>query len=381
MTITASWYHCSVKPVSRSAGRSAVAAAAYRTGEKLHDDRTQLTHDYTRRQGVEASFIIAPEHAPDWASDVQKLWNAAEAAEKRSNSQTAREIVLALPSGVGAEGREQIARDFAAHLVERYGVAATVALHEPSKGGDDRNHHAHILLTTRRMEADGLGNKTRELDDLKTGRLEVRHIRETAADLINAALENAGSDERVDHRSNQDRGLEQVPTERLSLEEIAQEKKGKHSKTGDRNRKIKEINETITALVEEREELDRQILEIGEQEAPTATGPNPEPTEASGNYWQDRLNAERQGDNEGGTPPAVPPTIEAQETITAQSAFDDPATLAHAEQIREQGEIKHKGLAVSWVEHVGEIMEKLRDGLLEKWREFIQDREPPTHER
>ena len=348
MTVTASWYHCSVKPVSRSAGRSAIAAAAYRTGEKLHDARTQLTHDYTRRQGVEASFIIAPEHAPAWANDVQKLWNEAEAAEKRSNSQTAREIVLALPSGVGAEEREQIARDFTVHLVERYGVAAMVAIHEPSKNGDDRNHHAHILLTTRRMEADGLGKKTRELDDIKTGRLEVRHIREVAADLINAALEKTGSDERVDHRSHKDRGLEQIPTERLSLEEIAREKKGDKSKTGDRNREIKETNETINALTQEREELDKQILEIEEQTA--------QPTESNSD-----------------------PSTEQNQNV--QSAFDDPATLAHAEQIREQGEITHKGLAVSWVEHVGEIMTKLRDGLTQKWREFIQDHEPPTYER
>jgi hypothetical protein len=213
----ADFYHCSVKPISRSAGRSAVAAAAYRIGESLHDERTDITHDYTRRKGVEESFIIAPANAPDWTNDPERLWNAAEAAENRCNSRTAREAELALPHEVGMKGREQITRDFAEHLADRYGVAVMVALHEPSKHGDDRNYHAHILFTTRRMNGDGLGEKTRELDDKKTGVAEILHIREYAADLINDALEKTGSGERVDHRSFKDRGIDQEPTEHLGL--------------------------------------------------------------------------------------------------------------------------------------------------------------------
>lgn len=261
----ANWYHCSVKPVSRSAGRSVVAAAAYRIGERLHDERTQTTHDYTRRSGVEASFIIAPANAPEWASDPERLWNAAEAAENRCNSRTAREVELALPSGVSAENCEQITRDFAEHLVERYGVAVMVALHEPSRYGDDRNHHAHILITTRRMDEEGLGKKTRELDDQTTGKAEVLHIREYAADLINEALANAGSDEQIDHRSFKDRGIDQIPTKHLSLEALAMEKRGERSGQGDRNREAKQTNQTISALTQEREELDRQIAEASQE--------------------------------------------------------------------------------------------------------------------
>jgi hypothetical protein len=384
MTTTAGWYHCSVKPIGRGAGRSVVAAAAYRTGEKLHDDRTQLTHDYTRRQGVEASFIIAPDHAPDWASDIEKLWNAAESAETRINSRTAREVELALPSSVSPEARQQIAFDLATDLSERYGVAVMVALHDPSGHGDNRNHHAHILFTTRRIGTDGFGDKTRELDDLKTGKLEILHIRETAADLINAALENAGSDERIDHRSHKDRGLEQVPSERLSLQQIAKERKGRHSKAGDRNREIKATNDTIAALVEERDGLDRQILESNQETEP---GQNPEPTgepiQESGNYWQDKLNVERQGDNEGGTPPAVPPSFEPQETPNANSIFNDSITEKFVRQIKEHGEIQHHGLGMSWADYVAHWVHELGEGIVNtvktsldnNWREYIKERE------
>jgi len=170
-----------------------------------------------------------------------------------------------------------------------------------------------------------------------------------------------------------------VPTERLSLQEIAKERKGKHSKAGDRNREIKETNQTINALVEEREELDRQILEIEEQEAPTATGP----TEESGNYWQDKLNAEHQGDNEGGTPPAVPPSFEPQEPPNANSIFDDSITENFVRQIKEHGEIQHHGLGMSWADYVAHWVHELGEGILNtvktsldnNWREYIKERE------
>ncbi len=337
----ANWYHCSVKPVSRSAGRSVVAAAAYRIGERLHDDRTQTTHDYTRRSGVEASFIIAPANAPEWASDPERLWNAAEAAENRCNSRTAREVELALPSGVSSENREQITRDFAEHLVERYGVAVMVALHEPSRHGDDRNHHAHILITTRRMDEEGLGKKTRELDDQTTGKAEVLHIREYAADLINEALANAGSDEQIDHRSFKDRGIDQIPTKHLSLEALAMEKRGEHSGQGDRNREAQQANQNINALLDEREELDRQIAEASQE---------PQAAE-NGTYWQDKIKSERE---EGETPPA---TI--TENENKQSPFTDSVNLAYVEQIIKHGEITHKGLVGSWAEHAAELMRDL----------------------
>ena len=154
---TASWYHCSVKPVSRSAGRSVVAAAAYRLGERLNDELYQTVHDYTRRRGVEFTFTVAPVDAPAWAHEPEALWNAAERAETRKNSTLAREVELALPSLLSPADRQHIAEQFAAALVERYNVAVSVAIHDPSNHGDDRNYHAHILFTTREMTPEWLG--------------------------------------------------------------------------------------------------------------------------------------------------------------------------------------------------------------------------------
>jgi hypothetical protein len=194
-------YHLSVKTIKRSAGRSATAAAAYRSASVIECDREGRMHDYTAKRGVEAAFILAPPDAPSWAQDRAALWNAAEARETRSNSVTAREWELALPSELSDAARIDIARAFAAQLVERYGVAADVAIHAPHREGDQRNHHAHILTTTRVLSAEGLTDKTRILDAASTGGPEIEAMRGYWAELQNHALELEGQKERVDHRS------------------------------------------------------------------------------------------------------------------------------------------------------------------------------------
>ena len=205
-------YHLSVKTVKRSAGRSATAAAAYRSASVIACEREGREHDYTAKRGVEACFILAPDDAPSWAQDRAALWNAAEARETRSNSVTAREWELALPSEISDAARIEITRAFAAQLVERYGVAADVAIHAPHREGDQRNHHAHILTTTRVLSAEGLTDKTRILDAASTGGPEIEAMRGVWAELQNHALELAGQEERVDHRS-----LEVQREEALSL--------------------------------------------------------------------------------------------------------------------------------------------------------------------
>lgn len=194
-------YHLSVKTIKRSAGRSATAAAAYRVGERIECQREGRIHDYTRKQGIEETFILAPTDAPDWATDRSRLWNEVEASETRRNSVTAREWELALPSEISAEARSQITRDFAQELVSRYGVAVDVAIHAPHREGDQRNHHAHVLTSTRKLEAEGFTAKTRVLDSAKTGGVEIEQMRGLWAKLQNRALERAGEVERVDHRS------------------------------------------------------------------------------------------------------------------------------------------------------------------------------------
>ena len=194
-------YHLSVKTIKRSAGRSVIAAAAYRAGERIECQREGRLHDYTRKQGIEETFIVAPTHAPAWAQDRSRLWNAAEASETRRNSVTGREWELALPSEIGAAERSRIVRDFAQELVGRYGVAVDVAIHAPHREGDQRNHHAHVLTTTRQLEPEGFTAKTRVLDSAKTGGVEIEQMRGVWAELQNRALERAGEHERVDHRS------------------------------------------------------------------------------------------------------------------------------------------------------------------------------------
>ena len=194
-------YHLSVKTIKRSAGRSATAAAAYRVGERIECQREGRVHDYTRKQGIEETFILTPKDAPDWATDRSRLWNEVEASETRRNSVTAREWELALPSEISAEDRSQITRDFAQELVSRYGVAVDVAIHAPHREGDQRNHHAHVLTSTRKLEAEGFTAKTRVLDSAKTGGVEIEQMRGLWAELQNRALERAGEVERVDHRS------------------------------------------------------------------------------------------------------------------------------------------------------------------------------------
>ncbi len=208
-------YHLSVKTIKRSAGRSATAAAAYRSASVIECDREGRMHDYTAKRGVEACFILAPDDAPSWAQDRAALWNAAEARETRSNSVTAREWELALPSEISDAARIDITLAFAAQLVERYGVAADVAIHAPHREGDQRNHHAHILTTTRALSAEGLTDKTRILDAASTGGPEIEAMRGIWAELQNHALELAGQEERVDHRS-----LEVQREEALSLGDV-----------------------------------------------------------------------------------------------------------------------------------------------------------------
>ena len=295
MPVTASWYHLSVKAIGRSAGRSVVAAAAYRLGERLHDEELGQTHDYTRRGGVRSSFTLAPDYAPSWALQPADLWNQATGAEKRINSKLAREIELALPAKVEPWVRERIVRDLAQALVDRYGVAVTAAIHDPSQRGDQANFHSHILFTTRRVEAEGMGKKTRELDDRKSGPQEVLWLREHAANLINTALEEADSDERVDHRSFADRGIDQEPTQHLGPQATEMERRGEKTDLGDRNREAKKQDQWLADLIDELKEVDEEIAQAEERKLDDRYGPlDEEPiatAESAGSFQERPLDA------------------------------------------------------------------------------------------
>ena len=186
--------------INRSKGRTATASAAYRTGQSITTERTGVVHDYTRKGGVVDLAMYLPEGVP--AMTTAELWNKAESAENRKNSTVARELLVALPHELTTEQRRELVDVIAASMVGRYGVAVEAAIHQPGAEGDERNHHAHMMFTTRRMDASGqLGEKTRELDVLPRGSAEVIWIRLMVQEHTNQALERAGLDERVDWRS------------------------------------------------------------------------------------------------------------------------------------------------------------------------------------
>lgn len=267
-------YHCSIKPVSRGGGRSGTAAAAYRAGVCLADERTGEVHDYTRKQGIEHTELVLP-NGVDF--DREQLWNTAEASEKRKDARVAREFELALPAELTPEQRRDLAVEFARHLVERYGVAADVAVHEPNRKGDQRNHHAHILVTTRQISAQGLGEKTdleREDKALRSqgkpsGRDQVKALRAEWATKCNAALERAGHDARIDHRTLEAQGIDREPTTHLGPVATAMERRGLRTVRGDMNRELAQVNEQLKSLKNARSELEA----VSVAQTPPATVP------------------------------------------------------------------------------------------------------------
>lgn len=213
-------YHLSVTAVKRSAGRSATAGAAYRTASRVRDERSGETHDYTRKHGVESATILAPKDAPDWAHDREALWNAVEVADIRKDARVAREITVALPAELSPEGRRELVESWAQSAFVHQGMVADVAIHAPHREGDDRNHHAHVLLTTRRIDRDGFGPKEPDWNR----RERVSEWRESWALAQNRALELAHERDRVDHRSYEAQGLDRLPTRHLGPSGTAMER-------------------------------------------------------------------------------------------------------------------------------------------------------------
>ena len=222
--------------ISRSQGRSATAAIAYRAAERIEDHRTGLTFDYAGRSGVDHTELLAPDHAPDWAYDRSELWNQVERAETRKNSQVAREVRVALPAELTHAQRVELVRNFAQEQFVDRGMIADIALHAPGRDGDDRNHHAHILLTTREIGAEGFTTKNRDWNKVDL----LEHWREAWALGSNHALERAGLEERIDHRT-----LEAQREEALEWAAEARER-------GDEGT---ELRETVRAISLDREPL------------------------------------------------------------------------------------------------------------------------------
>ena len=227
--------------ISRSQGRSATAASAYRVAERIEDRRTGLVFDYAARGGVDHTEILVPDHAPDWVRDRSELWNRVEESETRKNSQVAREVRVALPDELTHAQRVALVRDYAQAQFVDQGMVADIALHAPGREGDERNHHAHILLTTREVDAGGFTTKNRDWNKVEV----LEGWREVWARDSNAALERAGIEDRVDHRT-----LVAQRDEALELASAARER-------GDESA---ELHETVRAMSLDRPPLPQLSL-------------------------------------------------------------------------------------------------------------------------
>lgn len=263
------WFSLSVQAVKRGDGRSAVAAAAYRSRSALMDDRTGRTHDYSHREETAYDEIVLPDGASQWMGDRQALWNAVEKAERHPRAVVAREFRFALPHAASLEIRVGIAWLFASYLVKKFNIVIDMAIHPPPPGGDPRNWHAHLLATTRPVDPDsptGFGNKVRELDPIacrKAGTPNmVSHLRAILAGQVNATMVHFKLPERVDHRSYESRGVDLVPQPHLGPGCIALERRGQNTELGslrtliqEENFKIARLTLEIAAVRKEREML------------------------------------------------------------------------------------------------------------------------------
>ncbi len=228
-------YHLSAKVISRGAGRSGIAAAAYRSCSKIYDERQGLTFDYSKKKHLGHSEILLPEGAPDWMKDRDKLWNTVEATEKRKDAQISREIELALPSELSLEEQIKLTREFCQENFLSQGMVADINIH-----AEPKNPHAHILLTMRQVTPDGFGKKIRNWN----GKDNILKWREAWANIQNVHLAKAGYDIHVDHRSYADRGIDIEPQIKLGIAGYA-DKKTELERTEEFNRITRENGERI----------------------------------------------------------------------------------------------------------------------------------------
>ena len=244
-------YYLGVKSFGRSAGTGgsiSTSAAAYRSGERIRDERTDRVYDHSNRRDVEYKEVLLPSDFADagaqldWARNRSQLWNAVERSEPRANARVAREYVLALPHELNVAQRTVLARTFAQEIADHYHNAVDLAVHQPRT--DPRNFHAHLLTTTREITAAGLGPKTiAELSGSQRFELglprameEHARVRERWATMTNEALREAGLEVRVSHMGDSRAILQ--PDAHAWLPRVAWEieRRGGHSVLGDRAR-------------------------------------------------------------------------------------------------------------------------------------------------
>ena len=245
-------YHFSVKTISRGNGRSAVACAAYRSGEKLVCDFYGKEQDYTKKTGVEFTEIYAPKNTNTELLNRQTLWNQVEKAERRKDALLAREFEIAFPGELNAEQRKNMLNELCQNLVKKYGVIVDAAIHAPhtDSGSDERNYHAHIMFTTRSINEHGDFSAKKYRDFSRDNGTEtVSHWRESFAELCNQHLEKNGFDERVDHRSYEDQVCDLQATQHEGPQTTYLRRRGKFTEISLKNDEIKRRNLEIKKII------------------------------------------------------------------------------------------------------------------------------------
>lgn len=276
-------FHLSVKMISRGKGKSAVAAAAYRSGEKITSDYDGITHDYTRKRGVVMTEILLPRNAPIRFYNRSRLWNAVEKIEKAKNAQLAREVEVSIPKELNFEEGYHLVKEFCNRNFVDKGMIADICFHDKGDG----NPHAHIMLTVRPFNEDrSWGSKQKKeyiLDengekiyDKKkrqykcksvpttdwNDRGDVEKWRKSWAELCNKYLERSGHNERIDHRSYERQGLETLPTKHLGTVASQMEKRNIRTERGENNHHIKMVNKMIRFYNEEIVKLKEEAKQL-----------------------------------------------------------------------------------------------------------------------
>ena len=279
-------YHLCIKIISRGKGKSVVAASAYRSGEKIKNEYDGIVHDFTRKGGIAHTEILLPQNAPQEFTNRSVLWNSVEKIEKSKNSQLAREIEVALPKELDREKQIELVRQYVKENFVKVGMCVDIALHDKNDG----NPHCHILLTMRPLNEDTTwGAKSKKeyiLDEngekvkLKNGNYKTRKInttdwneqdkaeewRKAWADITNKYLEENSIQDKVDHRSYQRQGIEQIPTIHLGVSATQMEKKGIATDRGNINREIKHQNMILREISRRIKALLNWIRGIGKEE-------------------------------------------------------------------------------------------------------------------
>ena len=261
-------FHFSVNIISRGKGKSAVASAAYISGEKIKNEWDGVTHDYTRKEKVLVKNIILPDHIPKEFNDRSTLWNKVEMAEKNSNAQLARQFIIGLPKELSLSENKNLVERFIKENLTSQGMIVDYAIHDESQDKNG-NIHCHIMTIMRPINEKGefLAKSKKEyiLDEKgekvlnKNGKPKTRKVelttwndkgnvekwRENFSNLCNEYLAKNKIEKRVDHRSFKRQGIKQIPTIHLGASASAMERKGIRTEKGDINREIKRQNELL----------------------------------------------------------------------------------------------------------------------------------------